>query len=211
MRELVDSVLANDPRIKRIRAEEKAARDAKKNKGGAGGGKPVLSAKEKKEAEEKAAAEKKIADEAAKKQEAEDKVRLPGEPFDGSCPPSVRVADPHPSSLPQVAREANKKAKEAAKKNLKKFKKALSTVLSSPAVNYFAAAGASAPASAIEAVLGELDVYAAAAEPEEVKALKEAVEPVAEDQQKVKAAFAEAAAKLVAAGKVEEAKFVQFK
>lgn len=74
VRELVDTVLANDPRIKRIRAEEKAARDAKKNKA-AGGGKPVLSAKEKKEAEEKAAAEKKIADEAAKKQEVEDKVR----------------------------------------------------------------------------------------------------------------------------------------
>ena len=182
MRELVDTVLANDPRIKRIRAEEKAARDAKKTKA-AGNGKPVLSAKEKKEAEEKAAAEKKAADEAAKKQEAEDK----------------------------VVREANKKAKEAAKKNLKKFKKALSTVLSSPSVNYFAAAGSAAPAAQIEAVLGELDTLAAAAEPEDVKALKEQVEAAGEDQAKVKAVFATAAGKLVADGKVEDAKFVQFK
>lgn len=124
---------------------------------------------------------------------------------------SVPVRSDQPVWSRQVAREANKKAKEAAKKNLKKFKKALSTVLSSPAINYFQAAGSSAPAAAIEAVLGELDTLAAAIEPEEVKALKETVEAAPEDQTKVKAAFVEAAAKAVAAGKVEDSKFVQFK
>ena len=97
LRELVDEVLANDPRIKRIKAEEKAARDAKK-KGGAtmtNGAKPM------------SAAEKKKADEAAKKaaesKAAEEKKALEASKGD---------------------REAAKKAKEAARKNLKKWKKA---------------------------------------------------------------------------------------
>ncbi|KAI9638706.1 zuotin [Dioszegia hungarica] len=60
LRELVDSVLANDPRIKRIKAEEKAARDAKK-KGGA------AAAKGPSAADKKAEEDKKAKEEAAKK------------------------------------------------------------------------------------------------------------------------------------------------
>jgi DnaJ family protein C protein 2 len=95
VRELVDMVLAADPRIKRIKAEEKAARDAKK-KGGATGGaaKPLTPAQKKAEAEKKAAEEKKRLEEEKKKAEEE-----------------------------KVQREAAKKAREAAKKNLKKWKK----------------------------------------------------------------------------------------
>ncbi|CED82837.1 Zuotin and related molecular chaperones (DnaJ superfamily), contains DNA-binding domains [Phaffia rhodozyma] len=70
LRELVDNVLAVDPRIKRIRAEEKAARDAKKNKGKA----PVkLDPKAVKEAEDKKKAEEAKAAEEAKKNSVEDK------------------------------------------------------------------------------------------------------------------------------------------
>lgn len=73
LRELVDGVLAVDPRIKRIRAEEKAARGAKKNKGKA----PVkVDPKAAKEAEEKKKAEEAKAAEEAKKNSVEDKVRL---------------------------------------------------------------------------------------------------------------------------------------
>ena len=67
LRSIVDLALAHDPRIKRIKEEEKAAREAKKkNKGGAQNG---LSAKQK--AEE----EKKKAEEEAKRKEEEEKVR----------------------------------------------------------------------------------------------------------------------------------------
>ena len=94
LRELVDEVLSNDPRIKRIKSDEKAARDAKKKGGAANGGaaKPMTAA-EKKKAED--------AKEAAKKEE-----------------------EKKANELSKPDREAAKKAKEAARKNLKKWKKA---------------------------------------------------------------------------------------
>ena len=67
LRGIVDTALAVDPRIKRIRQEEKEARDAKKrNKGGVNG-----AANAKQKAEE----EKRKAEEEAKKKEEEEKVR----------------------------------------------------------------------------------------------------------------------------------------
>ena len=96
LRQLVDDVLANDPRIKRIKAEEKAARAAKK--GGAatsGGASKPLSAAEKKKLEDQ-----------KKKEEAEKK-----------------EAEKKALEANKGDREAAKKAKEAARKNLKKWKK----------------------------------------------------------------------------------------
>lgn len=151
VRELVDMVLAADPRIKRIKAEEKAAREAKKNKGAAGGaaagakGKPLTPAQKKAEAEKKAVEDKLRLEEEKKKAE-EDK----------------------------VAREAAKKAREAAKKNLKKWKKAIATVVA--ASNYFQAEGTSASAAVIEKQLAEIDLVAEVLEPEEIRELKEQVE-----------------------------------
>ena len=67
MRGIVDLALAYDPRIKRIKEEEKAAREAKKkNKGGVNG---TVNAKQK--AEE----DKRKAEEEAKRKEEEEKVR----------------------------------------------------------------------------------------------------------------------------------------
>ncbi|KAG0147793.1 hypothetical protein CROQUDRAFT_655811 [Cronartium quercuum f. sp. fusiforme G11] len=94
-RNIVETALALDPRMKRFKAEERQAREAKK-KGGSnpsGTATPTISAAEKKEQEEaqlkaKAELEKKAADE-------------------------------------KSAKEAAKKVKEAAKKNLKKEKKTI--------------------------------------------------------------------------------------
>jgi len=94
LRELVDNVLANDPRIKRIKAEEKAARDSKKKGGVVNGTKPMTGAEKKK------ADEAKKAEEASKKEEEKKVVEMS-----------------------KADREAAKKAKEAARKNLKKWKK----------------------------------------------------------------------------------------
>lgn len=55
LRELVDEVLAHDPRIKRIKAEEKAARDAKK-KGGVAKGPTAAETKAAEDAKKAAAA-----------------------------------------------------------------------------------------------------------------------------------------------------------
>lgn len=74
LRELVDEVLAVDPRIKRIRAEEKAARLAKKNGGKAPP--PKLDAAAQKAAEEAKKAEEAKAAEEAQKTAAADKVRI---------------------------------------------------------------------------------------------------------------------------------------
>ena len=73
VRELVDKALSTDPRIKKFKAEEKAAREAKRNKGkpggvGSGMTKAQLEAKKK---EEEAKAKEELA-----KKEAEDKVRI---------------------------------------------------------------------------------------------------------------------------------------
>ncbi|ORY34571.1 DnaJ domain-containing protein [Naematelia encephala] len=146
LRTLIDEVLALDPRIKRIKADEKAARDAKKKGGVAGGpAKPLTPA------EKKAAEEKRKAEEAAKA--AEEKKN---------------------SESSKADREAAKKAKEAARKNLKKWKKSIATVITSS--NYFQPAGASASPAIIEKQLGELDVLCELLEPEAVKDLKEQIE-----------------------------------
>ncbi|WFD33525.1 hydroxymethylglutaryl-CoA lyase [Malassezia cuniculi] len=95
LRTLVDRALSVDPRIKAFRAAERAAREAKKNKGrpGAAARDPAAIEAEKKA---KAEAEAKAAEEARAKEEAE-----------------------------KAARADAKKQREAAKKNLKKEKKAL--------------------------------------------------------------------------------------
>ncbi|WVN87443.1 uncharacterized protein L203_102624 [Cryptococcus depauperatus CBS 7841] len=100
LRELVDLVLSNDPRIKRIKAEEKAAREAKK-KGGVAGQQKQLSAAEKKKLEEQ------------KKKEEEEK----------------KASEKKVSEASKADREATKKAKEAVRKNLKKWKKAIATII----------------------------------------------------------------------------------
>ncbi len=145
VRELVDMVLANDPRIKRIKAEEKAARDAKKKGISGGSAKAMTPAQKKAEAEAKAAEEaKRLQDEQQKSEEL------------------------------KVQSAALKKAKDAQKKNLKKWKKAITTVIASS--NYFQPAGASASAATIEKQLGEIDTLCEVLEPEEVRELKEQVE-----------------------------------
>ena len=70
LRGIVDTALAVDPRIKRIRQEEKEAREAKKKGKGAVNGAGGANSKQK--AEE----EKRKAEEEAKKKEEEDKVRV---------------------------------------------------------------------------------------------------------------------------------------
>lgn len=102
LRNLVDRALSLDPRIKKFKQEEKAAREAKKNKGKGGvanGKTPEQLAEEKKAKEE---AEKKAAEEAKAKEEAE-----------------------------KAGRADAKKAREAAKKALKKEKKKLSDAITS--------------------------------------------------------------------------------
>lgn len=146
LRELVDSVLANDPRIKRIKEQEKAARLAKK-KGGAAPGQPA----------KLSPAEAKKAAEAAKKAEEEKK-----------------AAEAAASAVSKADREAAKKAKEAARKNLKKWKKVIAAVVT--ASNYFQPEGTAPSAAVIEKQLAEIDSYAEIAEPEDVKVLKEEIE-----------------------------------
>ncbi|KAN0059628.1 Zuotin [Thecaphora frezii] len=101
LRSLVDKALSVDPRIKQFKAEDKAAREAKRNKGKAGAGAvdPKAAEAERKAKEE---AERKAKEEAAKKEEEE-----------------------------KAAKADAKKAKEAAKKNLKKVKKALRDLVTS--------------------------------------------------------------------------------
>lgn len=148
LRELVDSVLANDPRIKRIKEEEKAARLAKKKGGAANGAakpKPLTAAEKKKQEEQK------------KKEEAERK-----------------AAEAEANKATKADREAAKKAKEAARKNLKKWKKAVATAIANS--NYFQAAGTAPSAAVIEKQLAELDAIVELSEPEAIKGLKEKVE-----------------------------------
>lgn len=98
LRTLVDEVLASDPRIKRIKADEKAARLAKK------GGIPTTNGAPPKAltpAEKKKAEEARLAAEAATKEQ-----------------------EKKAAELSKAEKEAAKKAKEAARKNLKKWKKA---------------------------------------------------------------------------------------
>lgn len=175
VRELVDSVLANDPRIKRIKDEEKAARLAKKKGGAAPAAKKLSPAEIKKAAEEKRKAE-----EEAKKAEA-----------------AANTAS-------KADREAAKKAKEAARKNLKKWKKAVATVIA--ASNYFQADGAAPSPAVIEKQLAELDALVELAEPEDVKTLKEEVEKAGNGEP----AKAIIKAKVAALGDKAAGKFTEF-
>lgn len=97
----MDRALSVDPRIKKFKQEDKAAREAKKNKGkpAANGKTAEQLAAEKKQKEEE---ERKAAEEAKKKEEAE-----------------------------KANRADAKKAREAAKKALKKEKKKLSDAITS--------------------------------------------------------------------------------
>jgi DnaJ family protein C protein 2 len=101
-------------------------------------------------------------------------------------------------------REAAKKAKEAARKNLKKWKKAISTVIASS--NYFQAEGTSPAPSVIEKQLAELDVLVETLEPEEVKDLKEKVEKAGAGQ----GAKAELVNKVKSLGEKADGKFTEF-
>jgi DnaJ family protein C protein 2 len=67
---------------------------------------------------------------------------------------------------------AAKKAREAAKKNLKKWKKAITTVVAES--NYFQTGSASA--ATIEKQLAEIDALVESLEPEQTRELKEQVE-----------------------------------
>jgi DnaJ family protein C protein 2 len=113
LRELVDSVLANDPRIKRIKDEAKAARLAKKGGAAQQGKQTKLSPAEAKKAAE------------AKRKEEEEK----------------KKAEAAANAVSKADRDAAKKAKEAARKNLKKWKKAIAAVIASS--NYFQEGSAS--------------------------------------------------------------------
>lgn len=178
LREMVDMILAADPRIKRFRQEEKAAREAKKAASGKGGaaasGKPMTLA-QRKAAEQAKLEDLKKQQEAHKAKEAEDKEKS----------------------------AAAKKAREAAKKNLKKWKKAITTVVAES--NYFSAGSASA--STIEKQLGEIDALVEILEPEQTRELKEAVEKAGKGEaakEAIKAKVASVADKEEAKGKFTE-------
>jgi DnaJ family protein C protein 2 len=167
VRLLVDQSMANDPRIKRIKAEDKAAREAKKRgsrPGTPGGG----SAADK----EKAAAELKKKEEEEKQKAEEDKKKAESDKADNA---------------------AAKKAREAAKKNLKREKKAASTLLTS--LNYLLPDGQSPSASHVEAQLTEIDLIMNALDPTAVPDMRKAMEAKKDDREGVKKEVIEWAAK----------------
>ncbi|MBW0537256.1 hypothetical protein O181_076971 [Austropuccinia psidii MF-1] len=99
-RNIVETALSLDPRMKKFKAEERLAREAKRKgptASGTGSSTPVLSASE---IQEKQAAELKAKEEVEKKAQQD-----------------------------KVVKEAAKKAKEAAKKNLKKEKKTIQSLI----------------------------------------------------------------------------------
>ena len=100
LRNLVDKALSLDPRIKAFRAAERAAREAKKNKGRPGAPSGRSAAEVAAEEQRKKEEAEKAAKEAAAKEEAE-----------------------------KAEREAAKKVREAAKKNLKKEKKSIRNII----------------------------------------------------------------------------------
>jgi len=100
VREIVDRAMASDPRIKKFKQEAKAARDAKKSKGGASSGSVSKAAQAAEEKRQKEEAEKLQKEEEAKKAE-----------------------------LEKAGKADAKKLKEAAKKNLKKEKKNLRNII----------------------------------------------------------------------------------
>lgn len=150
LREMVDEVLAHDPRIKRIKAEEKAARAAKRPANGSGAA-AGAGAKKLSPAEAKAQA---AAAQQAAAQQAE--------------------ADKAAAEAGKADREAAKKAREAARKNLKKWKKAIGGVFA--AHNYWQEGAGGAGPKVVEGWLGELDRLCEEMEPEEVRGFKERLE-----------------------------------
>lgn len=147
LRNLVDKALSVDPRIKKFKADEKAAREAKKNKGkpgqaGTGNAAQLAEEKKKKEAEEL-----KRKEDEAKQAEAD-----------------------------KAARADAKKVKEAAKKNLKKHKKVLRDLITSnnyfePTGTSPSASVIEAKLNGLDAITAAL-----AEEPEKVQALRERCE-----------------------------------
>ena len=180
LRTLVDDVLANDPRIKRIKADEKAARQAKKTGGMANGTANGVNGKMTPAERKKMEDEKKV--EEAKKAEEEKKAA------------GVSKAD----------KEAAKKAKEAARKNLKKWKKSIATVIASS--NYFCPEGTAPPPATVEKQLAELDNLVELLEPEQVKELKEKVDSAGQGEG-AKSALVESVKGL---GEKGEGKFSEF-
>ncbi|WFD24016.1 hydroxymethylglutaryl-CoA lyase [Malassezia equina] len=100
LRNLVDKALSVDPRIKAFRAAERAAREAKKNKGRPGMAGGMSAADKAAEEQRKKEEAEKAAQEAKAKEEAE-----------------------------KAEREAAKKVREAAKKNLKREKKTIRNIV----------------------------------------------------------------------------------
>ncbi|SNX82226.1 probable ZUO1 - zuotin [Melanopsichium pennsylvanicum] len=132
LRNLVDKALSIDPRIKQFKADDKAAREAKKNKGrnkgtSVGGGGGVVDPR-------KVAEDQKKAEEQAKKQVEE----------------QAKVAEQE-----KLAKADAKKAKEAAKKAIKKEKKALNKLIIDN--NYFQSSTTLPTPAIIENQLNELD------------------------------------------------------
>lgn len=173
VRTLVDQAMASDPRIKRIKAEEKLAREAKK-KGGSRSGTPGNVTPQDRE---KAAAEAKLKEEEEKRKAEEEKKK---------------------AETDKVDREAAKKAREAAKKNLKREKKAARTVITS--LNYLLPDGQAPSASLIDNQLNELDAIMDALEPTVVPDMRKAMEAKKDDRDAVKAVVVEWASK---AGKTD--------
>jgi DnaJ family protein C protein 2 len=168
VRALVDQAMAADPRIKRIKAEEKAAREAKK-KGGSRAGTPGNVTPQDRE---QAAAEAKAKAEAETKKAEEDKKKAESDKAD---------------------REAAKKAREAAKKNLKREKKAARTVITS--LNYLLPEGQAPSGAHVDSQLTELDAIMEALEPTVVPEMRKAMEGKKDDRDAVKAIVIEWAGK----------------
>lgn len=168
VRALVDQAMAADPRIKRIKAEEKLAREMKK-KGGSRTGTPGNVTPQDKE---QAAAEAKAKAEAEAKKAEDDKKKAESDKAD---------------------REAAKKAREAAKKNLKREKKAARAVITS--LNYLLPEGQAPSASLIDNQLTELDAILEALEPTAAPDMRKAMEAKKDDREAVKAVVIEWAGK----------------
>ncbi|KAK3383477.1 DnaJ domain-containing protein [Lasiosphaeria ovina] len=129
---------------------------------------------------EKEAAEKKAAEDAAAKKEADEKAAKEAE------------------EKAKVDREANKKAKEAAKNAVKKNKRVLRGSVKD--ANYFVTGDA--PASTIEAVLGDIELVQAKIDPDEIAALSAKLTglKVADE---IKGVWTDEVKRLVGAGKLK--------
>jgi len=168
--------MAADPRIKRIKAEEKAAREAKKR--GSRPGTPGVG-----NDKEKAAAEAKAKAETDARKAEEEKAKTEADKAD---------------------RDAAKKAREAAKKNLKREKKAVKALLAE--LNYLLSAGQAPSASLVENQLIEIDAIMDALDPTTVPDMRKAMEGKKDDRDSVKAVVVEWAEKAKAGRMTREIK-----